>query len=61
MNEKRYLLEMMLFSDVISFDPRIFHKLRIISADISGKVEKSLAFFSSQLTCERRSLFQDMT
>ena len=52
---------MMLFSDVISFDPCIFDKLRIISADISGKVEKSLAFFSSQLTCERRSLFQDMT
>ena len=35
----------------------------IISADIirTPKLGKSLIFLSSQLTCERRSLFQDMT
>ena len=43
----RYLLKKMLFSDIISFDPCLFHKSGIISADISRnwKVEKLLVFF----------------
>ena len=43
----RYLLKKMLFSDIISFDPCIFHKSDIISADISRnwKVKKLLVFF----------------
>ena len=31
---QRYFLKKMLFSDVISFDPYIFHNSGIISADI---------------------------
>ena len=59
---QRYVLKKMLFSDVISFDPCIFHNSEIISPDISSynKVEKSLVFFF-QVTCEKRSLFQDIT
>ena len=47
---QKYFLKEVLFSDVISFDPCIFHNSRIISADISRnwKVEKLLvAFFKS--------------
>ena len=45
----RYLLKKMLFSDIISFDPCIFHKSGIISADISRnwKVEVTTFFFKS--------------
>ena len=41
----------MLFSGIISFDPCIFHKSGIISADISRnqKVEKLLVFFQVNL------------
>ena len=46
---RRYLLKKMLFSDIISFDPCIFHKSGIISADISRnwKVEVTTFFFKS--------------
>ena len=52
----------MLFSDVILFDPRMSDSQ--MSASISRNEEKEnslVLFFSRKLTCERRSLFQDMT
>ena len=60
---QRHFFKKMLFSDVISFDSCIFHNPGMISADISKnlKSEKFTSFFSSQLTSEKRSLFQDLT
>ena len=54
---QRYFVRKILFSDVISFAPYLFHKWGIISDDISRnwKGEKSVLFFSSQLTCDKRS------
>ena len=51
----KYFLEKMLISDAILPDPCIFHKSGIISDDISRnwKLEKSLVFYLSYLTCKK--------
>ena len=56
---QRHFLKKMLLSDVISFDPCVFHNSGIISVDISRnlKVDKSLFFFFFKSTYLWKKIF----
>ena len=47
----------MSFKDVISFDPRIFHNLGIISSDIRIVRSSTLVLHNGQWTCRHNGLY----